>query len=289
MMLGAVVGDIAGSTYEARNCKIYQDVEIFARNSRATDDTVLTLATADALVKRLELPDGDSSNQDVSKFYVKAYQAWGNKYPKAGYGKTFQRWLSEVDPKPYNSWGNGSAMRVSPIAWIPDKDLDWVLEEARISALVTHNHEEGIKGAQATAAAIFLARKGHGKDKIQQFVTETFGYDLKRTIAEIRPFYTFDVSCQGSVPEAIIAFLESKDFEDCIRLAISIGGDSDTIAAISGSIAHAYYGIPDKLGKCCRGILDTEQCRVLDEFCQSCAMESEDDTGKDFRGCCPRC
>jgi len=173
--------------------------------------------------------------------------------------------LSE-SPQPYDSWGNGSAMRVSPIAWVGD-NLEWVLNEARESAAVTHNHPNGIKGAQATAAAVYLARVGSPKADIRDYITEEFGYDLGRRIEDIRPTYFFDVSCEGSVPEAIIAFLESTDFESAIRKAISIGGDSDTIACISGAIAHAFYReIPDWMVKYCRSVLDVAQLSIIDDF-----------------------
>lgn len=251
MMFGAIVGDIAGSTYEWNNCKS-EDCIIFKQGSAFTDDTVLTLATAQHFLT------GES--------YTQVYQGFGRAYPDAGYGGNFVRWLSATDPQPYNSWGNGSAMRVSPIGWVA-QDLDWALKEAAESASVTHNHPEGIKGAQAVVAAIFLARQDKSKDEIRQYITETFSYDLTRTVASIRPTYTFDVSCQGSVPEAIICFLESTDFQDSIRKAISLGGDSDTIACITGSIAHAYYGtIPEPMVEYCRQALDRPQLAVLDKF-----------------------
>ena len=169
-------------------------------------------------------------------------QRYGRKYPNAGYGGTFFEWIFQSEPKPYNSWGNGSAMRVSPVGWAYDS-ADEVLEQAKISAEVTHNHPEGIKGAQATAMSVFLARTGSTKDEIKNFIENTFDYDLSLSIDDMRPTYAFDVSCQGSVPQAIRAFYESTDFESAIRLAISLGGDSDTIACITGSIAQAYYKI----------------------------------------------
>ena len=261
-MFGGIVGDIAGSTYERHNFKSPdnkpEDCLIFAPGSKFTDDTVLTLATAEHL---LRLRDGEPST------YTSAYQEFGNRYPYAGYGGRFVHWLKQKkNAKPYMSYGNGSAMRVSPIGWVA-KDMEWCLEEAKKSAEVTHNHEEGIKGAQAIAASILLAREGKSKDEIRCFVTERFGYDLNRTVESIRPSYTFDVSCQGSVPESIIAFLDSSNFEDAIRKAISLGGDSDTIACIAGSIAQAYYAnIPSEMIKYCREEMDWPLLRIVDDF-----------------------
>ena len=250
-MFGAIVGDIAGSPYEHINCK-GEWCEIFADVATFTDDTVLTLATADHFIY------GDS--------YAEVYRQFGRNYPHAGYGGNFRAWMLGESPQPYDSWGNGSAMRVSPIAWVGD-NLDWVLSEARDSAAVTHNHPNGIKGAQAVAAAVFLARVGTSKADIRDYITGEFGYDLGRKIEDIRPTYFFDVSCEGSVPEAIMAFLESKDFESAIRKAISIGGDSDTIACISGAIAHAFYGeIPEWMVKYSRSVLDVAQLSIIDDF-----------------------
>ena len=229
-MLGAIAGDIIGSTREVRNVKT-TDFLLFPPRSRITDDSVMTIAVAEALLKQ-----GD---------YGKIMQHYGREYPDVGYGSAFKSWIKAEFPMPYNSWGNGSAMRVSPVGW-SGATLEWVLEEAKASAEVSHNHPEGIKGAQSVAAAVFLAKTGASKSDIKQYVETQFGYDLNRTIDKIRPNYTFDVSCQGSVPESLIAFLESTDFETAIRLAISIGGDSDTIASIAGGVAHAFYKkIPD--------------------------------------------
>jgi ADP-ribosylglycohydrolase len=250
-MFGAIVGDIAGSTFEARNCR-FEGCEIFATGSRFTDDSVLTLATAHHFLT------GES--------YSDLYQIYGRRYPLAGYGASFRTWMLSSNPKPYNSWGNGSAMRVSPVGWVAES-LDWALEESKRSAEVTHDHPEGIKGAQSVSAAIFLARTGATKDTIREFISRKFGYDLNRTIDEIRPTYIFEVSCQHSVPEAIIAFLESDGFESAIRKAISLGGDSDTIACIAGSIAHAFYGsIPDWMIGYCRQKLDSLQIDLIDDF-----------------------
>lgn len=250
-MFGAIIGDIAGSTYERSNFR-FESCALFAAGSQFTDDTVLTLATADCLV--------------FGGTYAEAYRRFGRNYPHAGYGGNFNKWIRSNDPEPYNSYGNGSAMRVSPIAWVTD-DLDWALEEARRSAEVTHNHPQGIAGAQAVVASVLLARTGHSKEFIRAEIARRFGYNLDRPLASIRPSYVFDVSCQGSVPEAIIAFLESVNFEDAIRKAISLGGDSDTIASISGAIAQAFYQrIPGWMEKYCLGVLDPAQRSILVDF-----------------------
>ncbi|MBE9170261.1 ADP-ribosylglycohydrolase family protein [Pleurocapsales cyanobacterium LEGE 06147] len=233
-MLGAIAGDIIGSVYEGNNIKT-KDCPLFSPHCRFTDDTVLTVAIADALLH----------NQEYAKLLKQYYRH----YLHAGYGMNFKIWGESSSNEPYNSWGNGSAIRVSPIGFAFN-DLDLVLAEAKRTAEVTHNHPEGIKGAQATAAAIFLARNGYDKIAIASYLETTFAYDLSQTLEAIRPNYQFDISCQGSVPQAIIAFLESVNFEDAIRNAISLGGDSDTIAAIAGSIAQAFYcGVPKSIAR----------------------------------------
>lgn len=224
-MLGAIAGDIIGSVYESSPIKT-TEFPLFDRYSRFTDDTVLTIAVAYAILENTD--------------YATSLKYFGRKYPDAGYGMFFYRWMFAPGNKPYNSWGNGSAMRVSPVGFAFNS-IEQVLLEAEKSAAVTHNHPEGIKGAQATALAIFLAHTGTSKSKIRQEISTRFSYNLDRTVDEIRPDYSFDVSCQGTVPEAIIAFLESTDFEDAIRNAISLGGDSDTLACITGGIAQAFY------------------------------------------------
>lgn len=233
-MLGAIIGDVVGSVYEWHNIKT-KEFELFDTFSTFTDDTVMTVAVAKALCAVLETYDTDKFKEEL----VLQMQAFGRKYSGRGYGGKFAQWLKSADPKPYNSFGNGSAMRVSACGYLA-ANIEQALEFAKTSAEVTHNHPEGIKGAQATAAAIFLAKCGKPKAEIKRYIEENF-YKLDKTLAEIRPTYRFDVTCQGSVPQAIQAFLESTDFEDAIRNAISIGGDSDTIAAIAGSIAWAYY------------------------------------------------
>jgi ADP-ribosylglycohydrolase len=250
-MLGAIAGDMIGSVFEARNRKS-KDFRLFGMLSRFTDDTVLTVATADILMH------GDDYASKYKKYY------W--RYPLAGFGKGFTVWATLNRPQPYNSWGNGSAMRVSPIGFAFN-DLETVLQEAKCSAEVTHNHPEGIKGAQAIAAAIFLARTGHSKDEIKTYIESKFAYDLSNTLDEIRPTYRFDVSCQGSVPQAVIAFLESIDFEDAIRNAISLGGDSDTIACMAGGIAQAFYGgVPEAIAQQVFQRLDQSLREVTESF-----------------------
>jgi ADP-ribosylglycohydrolase len=264
-IFGAIVGDVAGSVYEWKNCKS-EECEIFQRGSDLTDDSILTLATANRFLGT------NFEAEDAVSLYSKLYSDFGTAYPHAGYGGTFSQWMyrSDEDRKPYNSWGNGSAMRASPIGWVGFQNIDQALAEAARSAQVTHNHPSGIKGAQAVVAAIFLARQGASKHVIQSYVEQHCGYDLhSRTLAEIRPSYQFDVSCDGSVPQAIIAFLESKDFEDAIRKAISLGGDSDTIACIAASIAQAFYGIdsiPRYMVEYCRARMDERQLEIMDTF-----------------------
>ena len=233
-MLGAIIGDIAGSKYEFNNTFDY-DFEMFGEGCDFTDDTICTVAVADAILN--------------GRSYQESLLDWCRRYPspKGAYGGRFAGWIRSLDPQPYNSFGNGSAMRVSPIGFMA-QSREWALSEAEKSASVTHNHPEGIKGAQAVALAIYLARQGASKDEIREQLTLQIGYDLSRSYEDIQPTYTFDVTCQGSVPESIIAFLESENYEDAIRKAIWLGGDADTMACIAGGIAEAYYGeIPEYL------------------------------------------
>ena len=241
-MYGAILGDIVGSPYEF-DCNNYKakDFPLFSRRSDFTDDTVMTLAVAKALLSTRGQDDAA-----IKAALVREMQQLGRAYPDRGYGTHFGDWLYEDDPQPYQSYGNGSAMRVSSAAWLA-KDMAESLHLAQLTAEVTHDHPEGIKGAQATAAAIFLARTGHSKQEIRQYVEQTFGYDLNRTCDEIRPTYHHVETCQETVPEAIIAFLESVSFEDALRNAVSLGGDSDTLACITGGIAEAFYGMPQEL------------------------------------------
>ena len=250
-MIGAILGDIIGSVFEGKNVKT-TEIQLQNFGSRITDDSVLTIAVADALLNERE--------------FKKHLLYWARKYPWAGYGKSFREWMNSENPKPYHSWGNGSAMRVTTIAYAFD-ELSEVLQEAKKSALPTHDHPEGIKGAQAIAAAVYFARSGKSKEEIRDYIEDQFNYDLHRTIEEIRPDYKFDISCQGSVPEAIIAFLDSEDFESSIRLAISLGGDSDTIACMAGGIAEAFYEkIPESLFEYARKKVPTEMKEVINSF-----------------------
>jgi ADP-ribosylglycohydrolase len=250
-MLGSIAGDIIGSRFESFPTKS-TEFDLFHERSSFTDDTVLTVAVADALLH------GDD--------YVTIFRRYGRAHPNRGYGNTFSQWLANDSGTPYNSWGNGSAMRVSPVGFAFDS-IETVLSEAERSAAVTHNHPEGIRGAQAVALSIFLARHGADKNEIRAGVTQRFGYHLERTLDEIRPGYSFDVSCQGSVPEAIIAFLESNGVEDAIRKAVSLGGDSDTMACIAGGIAQAHYGgVPAEIERAVRGRLPHEFLEVVDRF-----------------------
>src|SRR6056297_1561647 len=233
-MLGAIAGDIIGSVYEHQPIKT-TDFPLFQSRCRFTDDTVLTVAIADAIIK----------NND----YKSALKTYGQAYPDAGFGMLFFNWLFASPGEPYNSFGNGSAMRVSPVGFAFDTK-ETVLEEAEKSAAVTHNHPAGVAGAQAVALAVFMGRQGAEKSEIKSEIESRFGYELDRRLDTIRPDYTFDVTCQGSVPESIIAFLESESVEDAIRKAISLGGDSDTMGCISGAIAQAYYKqIPEEIVK----------------------------------------
>ena len=250
-MFGAIAGDVIGSVFERHNVK-HTSFPLFSEGSRFTDDTVLTVAVAESIME--------------GKEYGQVLREYGRRYPHAGYGGLFLQWLFSEKPEPYSSFGNGSAMRVSPVGFACST-LEQVLKEAERSAAVTHNHPEGIKGAQATAAAVFLARQGSKKKEIRRYITEQFGYNLEQTLEEIRPHYSFDATCQGSVPQAIIAFLLSTDYEDAIRKAISLGGDSDTIACITGGIAQAFYGqIPHHIVTRTEALLPNELLKVVEQF-----------------------
>ena len=251
LLLGSIAGDIIGSAYEFHNIRT-TEFPLFTERSHYTDDTVMTLAVANKILHK--------------STYERELQDFGRRYPKSGFGTNFKEWIFSNEPKPYNSYGNGSAMRVSPIAYVYN-DIDDVLSEAKHSAEITHSHPEGINGAQAVAAAVFLARNGSSKDEIKNYITQNFNYDLNRTIDNIRLNYHFDETCQGSVPEAIIAFLESQDFEASIRLAVSIGGDSDTIASITGAISEAFYkDIPKEIKEEVIKLLPDDLLKVLLNF-----------------------
>ena len=249
-MLGAIAGDVIGSPFEFdwhREEAHSKDFPLVSRRSYVTDDSIMTLAVADAIMRAIPRRGDPVNDEKFKQQVIASMQNFGRMYPDAGYGSRFRRWLRE-DPKPYNSWGNGSAMRVSPVAWAFDT-LEDVEKYAEVSAAVSHNHPEGIKGAQATAGAIFLARKGKSKGEIKNYVITRYGYDLSRTLDEIRPNYYHVESCQETVPEAITAFLEGKDFEDVARCAVSLSGDSDTLTAIACSIAEGFYDIPDEISE----------------------------------------
>ena len=256
-MLGAVIGDIVGSRFEWNNIKT-KDFEFFTQNCSFTDDSVLTIAIANALLRSKE------DYSDLSDNAIKYLQDFGNTYYYKGYGNHFLRWLKMDNPLPYNSWGNGAAMRVSACGWV-GKDLEEVKHISRLVTKISHNHPEGIKGAEATAIAIFLARNGCTIAEIRDFIMEKY-YDINFTLDEIRPDYFFNESCQGTVPQALVAFFESTDFEDAIRNAISIGGDSDTIASITGSIAEAYYGIPEEIKAEGLSFLTEDLKDIVNEF-----------------------
>lgn len=259
-MYGAILGDIIGSPYEFDRGNKSKDFPLFTWRSRFTDDTVMTIAVAEAF---LNTRPGDGA-AEMRQNLISSMRHWGNRYPWAGYGARFVRWLVWPEPIPYGSYGNGSAMRVSSVGWLFD-DLETVRQMARLSAEVTHNHPEGLKGAEATAGAIFLARTGRSKAEIRAYA-ESLGYDFSRTCDAIRPNYCHVESCQETVPEAITAFLEGESFEDVIRTAVSLGGDCDTLTCIAGSIAEAFYGVPEELKAACRERLPEDLLAVLDRF-----------------------
>ena len=284
-MLGAIIGDIVGSIYEFDNIKT-KEFEFFQENMELTDDSVMTLAVAKALMDTLEIGNETgfkNLSREISEEKLKLIQnkfgseinpkteleanailrmvEIGNKYPYMSYGTRFRYWLEE--PIAYNSFGNGSAMRVSPVAYVA-KNIEEVKFLSREVTKVSHNHEEGIKGAEATAVAIFMAEKGSSKEEIKSEMEKYYSLDFK--YEDLVKNYGFDETCQGTVPEAIYIFLESKDFEDAIRTAISIGGDSDTLAAIVGSIAEAYYDIPEELEKKTLSYMDSFERKIYDEF-----------------------
>lgn len=261
-MLGAIAGDIIGSVFE-RGLSTGEPIkskhfELFTTESKFTDDTVLSVAVADVLL----------NSRAPSEDFAHSIKRYAQTYPHAGYGKSFTQWADSASLEPYNSWGNGSAMRVSPVGFAFN-DMATVRKVARETAQVTHNHPEGIKGAEATAAMVLLAREFKNKNLIKASIETTFGYDLSRTIDQIRPDYRFDVSCQGSVPEAMIAFLDATDFEDAIRNAVSLGGDTDTMACIAGAIAEAFYGgVPDAIAQATLTRLDEPLRQTTLAFCE---------------------
>lgn len=259
-MLGAIIGDIVGSPYELdQNVIKTTDFPLFKDASVFTDDTVMTLAVAEGMM------NGYNNPKKTIFEIINSMQKWGLKYPNAGYGSSFINWLYSKNPKPYNSYGNGAAMRVSSVAWLYDT-LEKAEKYAELSAIVSHNHAEGIKGAKAVASAIFLARQGRRKNEIKNYITLNYGYKFNKTCDEIRPFYCRTETCQETVPQAVTAFLDGNSFEEVIRLAVSLGGDSDTLAAIAGSIAEAYYGIPNNIRKQAYEKLDDNINKLLERF-----------------------
>lgn len=259
-MYGAILGDIIGSPYEFDRSGKTKDFPLFIEESRFTDDSVMTVAVAEAL-----MDSRGKTEAEHKAALVASMQKWGRKYPNAGYGGKFIDWLYTDDPRPYNSWGNGSAMRASAAGWLYDT-FEETRKVARWTAEVTHNHPEGIIGAECVATVIFLARTGKTKEEIREFVESAFGYDLSRTCDEIRPDYHFDVSCQGTVPQAVTAFLEGNCFTDVIRTAVSLGGDCDTLTCIAGSMAEAYYGVPVHLIRECNKRISKEMQDVVFRF-----------------------
>lgn len=254
-MLGSIGGDLIGSYYERRGTKDKDFTPLVRDESRFTDDSVMTIAIARAIV-------GDES-------YEQAMVSLGRRYPYAGYGGSFSLWLQDDARRPYGSWGNGAAMRVSPVGFAFDR-VEEVLAEAERSAAVSHDHPEGIKGAQAVALGVFLARNGADKEEIRSELSGRFGYDLQRAADVIRPHYSFDVSSQGSVPEAIIAFLDANSYEDAVRIAVSLGGDADTQACIAGALAEAYYrDLPPVVYEEIRKRLPTDLMEVVTAYCAS--------------------
>jgi ADP-ribosylglycohydrolase len=258
-MTGAIAGDIIGSIYERNPIKT-KDFPLFDPRCRFTDDTVLTIAVAETILDRGE--------------YADSFRRYFRRYPHAGYGGSFYDWAQSAAPRPYGSFGNGSAMRAGPVGWAFD-DLETVMAEAKRSAEVTHNHPEGIRGAQAAAAAVFLARRQTPKEEIRSCIERRFGYDLSQSLDEIRPGYRFDVTCQGTVPAAILSFLEATGFEDAVRNAVSLGGDSDTLACIAGSVAGAFYGVPPHIENETRSRLDPALRSVADRFTRRFVLRRE--------------
>ena len=260
-MIGAILGDMIGSPYEFDCGNKTKEFPLFSKRSTYTDDTVMTLAVGMAFLDA----QPSAADDQILRILAKRMRQFGEMYPHVGYGGMFHRWLANPECGAYNSFGNGSAMRVSAVAWLYD-DIDAVRHAARLSAEVTHNHPEGIKGAEATASAIFLARTGHSKKEIKNYIEREFGYDLNRTCDEIRPHYFHTETCMETVPEAIIAFLEGESFEDVIRTAVSLGGDCDTLTAIAGSIAEGFYGVPSELQEECHKRLPELLNKVLVAF-----------------------
>ena len=260
-MYGAVLGDIIGSPFEFDQGDRTKEFDLFSADSGFTDDSVMTIAVGEALMDA----GTDADVETIRKHVVESMQNWGHRYPYAGYGGRFYRWLKADDPQPYGSWGNGSAMRVSAAGWLYDS-LERTREVARATAEVTHNHPEGIRGAEATAAVIFMARKHASKDQIRDYVIREFGYDLSETLAEMRQRHEHIESCMDSLPKALRSFLDGDSYEDVVRNAVSLGGDTDTLAAIAGAMAEAYFGLPVILTAECKARVGGDMTKVLERF-----------------------
>lgn len=266
-MIGALLGDMIGAPYEFDRGSKTKGFPLFSEYSQFTDDSVMTVAVTDALLHTIGKTD-----DEIKEALVDRMQEWGRRYPDAGYGGMFRRWLYRTHPEPYGSFGNGSAMRVSSAGWLFNT-LGETRHIARLTAEVTHNHPEGIKGAETIASAIFLARKGKSKKEIRDYIIREFGYDLSYSCDEIRSRYYHVATCQQTVPEAVTAFLEGQNFVDVIRTAVSLGGDGDTLTCIAGSMAEAFYGIPEALVKECRKRLPDDMLEVVDRFHQQVTGE----------------
>ncbi len=260
-MYGAILGDIIGEPYEFDRSPKTKDFPLFSKKPFFTDDSVMTIAVCDGILKAGL--DADEATMKTSM--IRSMQLWGHKYPLAGYGGRFRKWLFNEETEPYGSWGNGSAMRVSSAGWLFES-LERTREVARWSAEVTHNHPEGVKGAESIASVIWLSRNGKSKAEIKEYVQREFGYDLSRTCDQIRPNYRHVESCQGTCPEAITAFLEGKDFEDVIRTAVSLGGDCDTLTDIAASMGEAFFGLPEEFKKKAYEFTKEDMHQVMKEF-----------------------
>ena len=267
-MYGAILGDMIGAPYEFDQGNKSKEFPLFVEASQFTDDTAMTIAVAEALLR----VDAGAPDDVIRDELIDSLHRWGRKYPDAGYGGRFYYWLLGKNREPYGSYGNGSAMRVSAAGWLYDT-LEETRRIARLTADVTHDHPEGIKGAESVASAIFLARTGSSKEEIRDYIVSEFGYDLSRTCDGIRPTYHHVESCQETVPEAVTAFLEGTDFEDVIRTAVSLGGDCDTLTCIAGSMAEAFYGVPEDMITECRNRLPEDMLAVLDRFLEERACQ----------------
>ena len=263
-MYGAIIGDIVGSQFEFDRGNKSRDFELFSKECKFTDDTVMTVAVAEALLDAGK----DADEKTIKEELIRSLKKWGKAYPRAGYGNRFKQWVLTDKSEPYGSYGNGSAMRVSPAGWLYDS-MERTREVARWTAEITHNHPEGVKGAESTAAAIFMARHGKSKKEIKECIVEEFNYDLSRTLDDIRPGYHHVESCQETVPEAITAFLEGVDFEDVVRGAVSLGGDCDTLTCIAASIGEAFFGIPEELKKETLKRIDPEMREIYENFAKA--------------------